>query len=223
MSERFLGLKKVPKDPAMRLMALANIKFQGNVTTPASAPVADVLAALDKEEDRVTGALDMLRLMSAALPPRERTWWACLAARDVLGADAADIPEPLKAAEAWVRKPNDENRAKIRAALDVAEPDDDTTLAAIAAIFADGTLGPGEMKDQPAPPGAAHGACFGINVMALGAAGDGFEAAAQHLVNRALDLARGGNGKSEPLVSFLPETSAPQEPIPEEEEEEATS
>jgi len=199
MSKRFEDLKKVPKEPAMRLMAMANMKFEGPLTTPANAPVSDVMEALNAGEDRITASLDMLRMMAAALPPRERTWWACLAGRDMLGLDPAEIPAPLAATEAWVRKPNDDNRQAIRTALETAEPDDETTLAAVSAIFADGTLGPGELKQYPAPPGASHGAAFGMNGIALSVAGIGFDAAVQHLVDRALDLARGGNGKPEPV------------------------
>lgn len=204
MTNRFDGLKKIPKDPAMRLMALANIKFQSELKTPANASVPAVMEALETHEDRLTATMDMLRLMAAALPGRERTWWACLAARDVLGADK-EVPETLKAAEAYVRKPNDDTRAAVRTALDMADPDDDTTLAAVSAVFADGTLGPGELKEYPAPPGAAVGTAFGMNVMALADAGNGFEKASQHLVDRALDLARGGNGKAQPVVSFQTE------------------
>jgi len=212
VSKRFEDLKKVPKEPAMRLMALANMKFQSPLATPANASVPDVFAVLNKGEDRIAACMDMLRLMAASLPARERTWWACLAGHDMLP-DPKQIPGPLAAAEAWVRKPNDENREAIRVAMETAESDDDTSLAAVAAIFADGTLGPGDLKAHPAPAGASHGAAFGMNALALSVAGIGFEDAAQHLIDRGLDLARGGNGKPSPLVSFKPDE--PSEPAQE--------
>ncbi len=219
MSDRFDGIKKVPKEPAIRLLALANMKLELELGTPANAPVAEVLAALDAHEERMDASIDMLRVMAAALPPRERTWWACLAGRDLLAPKEKTLPLPLAAAEAWVRKPSDDTLQAVRDALDAAEPDDDTTLAAVSAVFADGTLGPGDLKQYPAPPGASHGAAFGMNALALSVAGDGFVEAVQHLVDRALDLARGGNGKPDHLLTFKPEDVPEDDDEPEEDDE----
>lgn len=220
MNDRFADLRKVPKEPAMRLMAAANVKMQSTLGIPANADVSSVLAALDGEEDPITAVLDMLRVMSASLPARERTWWACLAARDLLGPEPAKLPLTLQATEGWVRKPSDETRDAVRAALEIAEPDDETTLAATSAIFCDGKLGTGDLAQYDAPPGASQAAAFGMNVSALTVAGDGLEPAAQHLVDRALDLARGGNGKATGLWTFQPEE--PAEDLEDEEEEPVT-
>ncbi|MCB2135300.1 MAG: hypothetical protein KDE08_05035 [Rhodobacteraceae bacterium] len=190
MTSRFADLKKVPKEPAARLLAVANMRLETKVKAPASAKVEQILTELETE-----GALiDMLRILSVALPPRERTWWACLAARDVVGAKDTAPPRSLLAAESWVLKPNDDTRAAARTALDAAEQDDETTLCAMAAALADGTLGPGELAHHAAPPGAAEAAAFGMNVMALGTVDD-FSEGANRLIDRALDIARGGNGK----------------------------
>ena len=191
MSARFADLKKVPKDPAARMLALANTKLQTRIKSPASAGVSDVLTELAT----VDAYVDMLRLISVALPPRERTWWACLAGRDVLGPSPEKVPPTLAAAENWVRKPTDAAKAAVRAALDTVEVDDDTALCATAAIFADGTLGPGELAHHAAPPGAAQAAAFGMNLMAIGTGTRDFAAEANRLIDRALDIARGGNGK----------------------------
>jgi hypothetical protein len=191
MSQRFAGLKKVSKDPAARMLALANTKLQTKIKSPASAGVPDVLTELAAAEAYV----DMLRLISVALPPRERTWWACLAGRDVLGASSEKVPPTLAAAESWVRKPTDTAKAAVRVALDTVEVDDDTALCATAAMFADGTLGPGELAHHAAPPGAAQAAALGMNLMAIGTGSRDFAAEANRLIDRALDIARGGNGK----------------------------
>src|SRR5690606_7176229 len=117
--ERFDDLKKVPRQPAMRLLAIANAKLKTSPDLPTSASVSEVMAVLAEK-----GAfVDMLRLMGAALPARERTWWACLAARDVIG-PVEKPPLPLELAEAWVRKPDDETRVKVREAVDAADIDD---------------------------------------------------------------------------------------------------
>jgi hypothetical protein len=187
MTDRFEGLKKIPAQPAARLLAVANAKLQTPLESPASAPVGTVLAELSDKD----ALPDMIRLLSVALPPREAVWWACIAARDLTG---DEVTPCLRAAEAWVFGPTDERRRAVQMALEAAEMDDDTTLVATAALYAPGDLGPGEMSEHPAPPGAVSSCAFGQNLMTLGAAED--PVLQMHwLIDRALDIARGGNGK----------------------------
>lgn len=194
MSDRFADLRKIPEQPAKRFLAAANAKLATPLTAPASAPVSAVMGELAGQ-----GAfVDMLRLMSVALPARERTWWACLAARDVVGPDADPVPATLATAEAWVFRPGEETRAAAYQAAEAADPDDETVLCATAAVFADGTLGPGDLKEYPAPPGGGEAAAFGMNVMALEHLGLPIAEAADRLIDRALDIARGGSGKPKP-------------------------
>lgn len=202
MTERFANLKKIPAQPAMRLLAAANAKLKTPLTCPASADVPTVLAELAK-----AGAfVDMLRLMSVALPGRERVWWACLAARDVVGPAADPLPRPLATAEQWVFHPGDETKTAAHQAAETADTDDDTVLCATAAVFGDDTMGPGALADFPAPPGGSAAASFGMNVMALEAQGLPISEAADVLIDRALDIARGGNGKSTPAAVPAAET-----------------
>ena len=96
MDDRFANLVKIPAQPAARLLAAENAELDTPVTAPASAPVEVVMRELAQKEAWV----DMVRLLSVALPVRERIWWACLAARDMLE-PGARVPPPLAAAEAW--------------------------------------------------------------------------------------------------------------------------
>ncbi|MFN3971482.1 MAG: DUF6931 family protein [Gemmobacter sp.] len=193
MSKRFENLKKIPPDPAAKLLANANTKLQTPVNLPASAPVPAVMAALEAQEAR----LDMLRLLSVALPPREATWWACLAARDLIGADAKKVPPPLATAERWVFKPTSENRAAASDAFHHAEQDDDTVYCAMAALYADGTLGvDGDLANYPAPPQGVSAAVFAMNLLAMRAHADQANAFMDMLIDRGVDIARGGNGKA---------------------------
>jgi hypothetical protein len=189
MTNRFDDLKKVPSQPAVRLLAMESAKLTTKLTTPANASVSDVMTALAGEAAYV----DMLRLMSVALPARERTWWACLAARDLIG-PVDKLPLPLELAEGWVRKPSDAARTAARNAVDLADMDDETVLCATCVVFCDDKLGPGDLAQYPGPPGAGAVAAFAMNVKAL-ACGAGFEETADVLINRALDIARGGNGQ----------------------------
>lgn len=190
-SDRFAGLKKIPKEPALRMLALANMRLDRALAAPASASVDVVLAELDAAD----AWLDMLRLLAAALPPRERVWWGCLAVEDTLPKGGA-IPPTLSAAQAWVFKPSDETRDRARTALELAEFDDKATLCATAVAMCDGKLGTGELAAHDAPAGAAAMAILGAALLSLGAVDSaGFEAQKTRLIDRALDIARGGNGR----------------------------
>ena len=191
---RFGALKKLPEEPAAEILARGNAVLQTSLDAPASASVPEVLSELDAK-----GALiDMLQLLAHALPPREATWWACLSARDILPENASEPPPPLKAAEEWVIQPSEDTRSRARKALDAAHNEDETVLCAMAATFADGTLGPGEFEDYEAPPGAVGGAAFGMALTSLFHDEDQVEMRGHWLLERALDIARGGNGRVDP-------------------------
>lgn len=200
---RFANLKKIPPDPAAKLLAIANTKLSAQVRAPASAPVGVVLAELEAAGEH----FDMLHLLAVALPPREAVWWACLAARDVLSFfNVEKMPPPLDAAEKWVFKPTDENRMVAREALDTADIDDDTVHCALAALYAEGTLGPGELADFPAPPSAVSTSVFTMNMISLKVHVKVMGPHCQMLIDRALDIARGGNGRVEAKADATQDT-----------------
>jgi len=191
MSERFENLKKLPTDPVAKLLSRANVILKTPLEAPPTATAPVVLQELESK-----GALvDLLRLLAILLPPRERVWWACLAARDYIGSASPDDPPSLTTSEAWVREPSEANRDAARITLDHAYVDDDTVNCAIAVLYSDGTLGPGDLKQYPAPAGASEAAAFAMNMVALGQLSDKFEEHGRVLVERALDIARGGNGQ----------------------------
>lgn len=209
MSERFANLKKIPDQPAVRLLAARSQKLETALDAPASASVEVVLNELAEK-----GAwVDAMRLLSVALPEREAVWWACIAGRDIAGEEGTPC---LKAAEAWVFEPGDKTRAAVQAALDAADMDDDTALAATAALYAPGNMGPGEMAEHPAPPAAVSSCAFGMNMTTLATAEDPL-LQMQWLIDRALNIARGGNGKVD-----IPDFDTSPEPLPDDEDEEMT-
>ncbi|MGQ0565409.1 MAG: DUF6931 family protein [Gemmobacter sp.] len=194
MSTRYENLKKIPPEPAAKLLASANTKLQTKLAAPASAPVATVLKELEEKAAKI----DVLRLLSVVIPAREATWWACLAARDLIGgADVKPVPPPLACAERWVFKPTQENRQLARQAFEGAEMDDDTAYCAMAALYADGTLGPGDMNQHPAPPNGVSAAVLAMNLIAMRANVDRMQVYLDILIDRGLDIARGGNGTVE--------------------------
>lgn len=190
MDDRFANLVKIPAQPAARLLAAENAELDTPVAAPASAPVEVVMRELAQKEAWV----DMVRLLSVALPVRERIWWACLAARDMLE-PGARVPPPLAAAEAWVFKPTEENRAMAHHAAQAAAMKDDTKFCAMAVQFADGTLGPGDLSKHAAPPGGVSVSAFAMNITSLAHSGLDFEEAIGFVIDRGLDIARGGSGQ----------------------------
>jgi hypothetical protein len=191
MKFRFDDLKKIAAEPAARMLAMGHAKLQSQPALPASASVPQMLQALQDDGEFV----DMLHMLAVALPPREAVWWSCLAARDLVGHDSLQPPLPLAAAERWVFKPDAENREAARQAMDLADIDDDTVHCAMAAAYAEGNLGEGDLADAEAPPNAVSASVLCMNMKSLAETTDTFEHHLEILIARALDIARGGNGK----------------------------
>ena len=194
MSDRFADLKKLPAEPAARVLARENTELGATLTSPASAPVPAVLQELqDKGE-----TLDMIRLLSVALPPRERVWWAVLAAKDMTAKQGIEPTPTLAAAEAWVFEPTEANQERAKTAIQTAGVKDDFVHCATGVLYAEDTLGPGELKEYPAPPGAGAVSAFAMNVLAMREHPEDLDGYQQVIIDRALDIARGGNGRLTP-------------------------
>lgn len=192
MTERFSNLTKVPKEPAAKLLALNNMKLDAVLAAPASATIEAVLVELSGIKD---SGIDMLRLFASILPARERVWWSCLAARDIVGPGPENETRALRASEAWVFRPNEENRNEAIASLEHPEVHDLTVNCAMGVMYCDESLGTGEMAQFAAPPGASAICAFAMNVEALVAKKDVWDEHLEILIDRALDIARGGSGK----------------------------
>ncbi|MEM9370926.1 MAG: hypothetical protein AAGA26_07195 [Pseudomonadota bacterium] len=190
---RFEGLTKMSKQPALAVLAAGKAKLQGDTELPPEASIEEALGILEQNEEY----LDVFQLFAHGLPPREATWWACLAAREMFSAEAELQPKCLKAAEDWVFKPTDEARVACRDAMESAPPEDDTTLVAMAATFAKGTLGAGELDGYDAPVGAIGGCIFSMVLISMFDDDEQVDYRAQLFVERGIDIARGGNGNVE--------------------------
>lgn len=189
MSDRFGNLKKIPRDPARRLLALAGARLSVPVSAPAAASVGDVLAELEGAD----AWPDLLRLLSVALPVREAIWWGCVSAETFAGDPP---PRTLAAARAWVFKPDDANREAARAAAEAAGPEDETAPLASAVAMHDGKLGTGDLAAHDAPPGVAAALVLSVVATALAhGPADAFAARRAAAIDCALDIARGGNGQ----------------------------
>lgn len=202
MTNRFAGLRKIPEQPAARLLAMANARLGVKLEAPASALVPEVLAELEMKN----AMIDMLRLLAVALPARERVWWSCLAARDLLGQGMAESPAIVDAAEAWVFKPEDRRLIAVRRAVDAAGPDDLTNFAGNACLTWDGKMGPEELHNIDAPLGASETYALVMNIHAMVLDPSSHETRIGILIDRALNIARGGQGTEDPALEVVQRT-----------------
>ncbi|MGF1446257.1 MAG: hypothetical protein ACFBRM_08645 [Pikeienuella sp.] len=202
---RFEGLKKLSEEPFFGQLAKLEVELQTPVDLPPTAPAARLLAEISAQSDGSGLAeVDMIRVLALVLPKREAVWWSCLAGRDLVGHETELTEGPLAAAEAWVFKPCDERRAAAFEAAGAAKPTDDTALAAMAAVYSTGTMGPGDLDAMETPAGMFSNAVFGMVMTSLEAAPEDADLPwLTMLVERGLDIARGGNGRSVELL--LPE------------------
>ena len=102
--------------------------------------------------------------LAHVFPRREAVWWARQCVEAILGAGAED--DALRAAEAWVRQPDEVNR---RVALDVGRLADRakaTTWLALAAGQSGGSLAAPEQKPMPPQPSACAGAANAAIILA---------------------------------------------------------
>ena len=189
MGNRYSDLTKIPADPLSRLMAMADLELSGDVDVPASADTEYVLRALDAAEKWDEVAL----VLAVALPQREAAWWSCLAARDYVKFKPKTPMNSIRAAEAWVFDQSDKTLQDLEAVIEANSPKDKTSLCATAALYSTGTMGSGEMAKIAAPPSAVALSVFGMNMLAMSEADDP-NTHMQWVIDRALDIARGGNG-----------------------------
>jgi hypothetical protein len=103
------------------------------------------------------------------LPRREAVWWAIQCVRAMLGPNADD--EALRAAEAWVRAPEEDSRRAALAAASAGDQKAATTWLAFAAGWSGGSVTAPDADPLAAPPFAC---AMGANtaVMLAAAAGD---------------------------------------------------
>jgi len=103
--------------------------------------------------------------MAHLLPRREAVWWARQCVGAILGPSAED--EALRAAQAWVRAPDEENR---RSALDIGNARDrriPTTWLALAAGWSGGSRSAPEHKPMPPQPSACARAANAAIILAI--------------------------------------------------------
>ena len=186
----------------LRAAPLAAVRERGELSAAALARIAgcaDVPAALEAlEADGM--ATDAVKLVAHALPRREGVWWACMCARATMPAELPPTDRAaLDAAEAWVRKPSDENRRAAFAAAEQARFGTPEAWAGVAAFWSGDSMAP---VGQPAVPPAPHLAGLAITgaVTLASVRTDPARQPARlaRFIASGRDIASGGPGRMEP-------------------------
>jgi hypothetical protein len=108
---------------------------------------------------------DAIVFLAYLLPRREAVWWARQCVGAILGPPADNAA--LRAAEAWVRAPEEENR---RAALEIGTAEDQraaTTWLALAAAWSGGSMCAPDKKPMAAPISACAKAANAAIILAI--------------------------------------------------------
>lgn len=140
---------------------------------------------------------DAVRFLAGALPKREATWWACLAARKSLGEAINPVDsKAIQLAEAWVYKPIPENCKPTLLAAEATEFKNAAGWAAIAAFWSGDNISPIEGSVVPPPEDLTSKAVIGAVMLA--AVQNGAEQVKSNylfFLKQGMDIANGGDGR----------------------------
>ncbi|PLS20487.1 DUF6931 family protein [Neptunicoccus cionae] len=185
----FSGLKKIP-DVAFGPFCRENkIKIDPDLGIAPETPLKDGLAALYDAR----AVPSFLHVMAHGLPVRESVWLACHAAERMVP-EGAEPPNTLQTARAWVYKPDTKTRAAVQQAIEKADQEDPTLMAADAAFHG---IVKGLEDEVKSPPTATPTLVFAVLLSAALREEDMEQAEAnwQDLVALSVDIASGGTGE----------------------------
>ena len=141
-------------------------------------------------------APEALRVVAAALPPREGVWWAWVSARHAAqlaapgGVPAPAVTAALTAVEQWIANPDEDRRRAAWAAGERAGLETAAGCAAAAVFFTTGSVAPPDVT--PVPPPAGIDRTLVGNAVALAAAANPqhFEALAGAYIAQGLEVVK---------------------------------
>ncbi|GAB3105704.1 hypothetical protein G8770_08665 [Aestuariicella hydrocarbonica] len=139
---------------------------------------------------------DAIKLLAHGLPKREAVWWACLVSRQVQTpeTDQNNI-DALVAAEAWARKPSEENRLRCTLLAEKTKYETPASWAATAASWSTGSLAPpGEPEIQPPEYLYAHAVAGSITLAGSLLNTDDPGESLRQFIKQGINLAEGGKG-----------------------------
>ena len=139
--------------------AFADLKYAAPSPGDDSAPLdyARALLASPRPTDAIV-------FIAHLLPRREAVWWAIQCVRAMLGGNADD--GALRAADAWVRAPEEDGRNAALAIANAVVQRAPTTWLAFAAAWSGGSMTPPVQKPMAAPPSACAKAAHTAVILA---------------------------------------------------------
>lgn len=190
-AEDFDGLTKINTSAFGGFCRARKLKVDPAHGIDPDRPVAQGLATLYLAHDMPA----FFRVLAYALPVRESVWLACLAGAQMLP-EGAEQTAALKTAQAWVYKPTEDTRKAVEKAINDADFDDPTVLAADAAFHG---MAKGLEDVVHSPPTASPTMVFAMLLKAALRDGDAAKAESnwQDLVGFSLNIAAGGTGKND--------------------------
>ncbi len=140
---------------------------------------------------------EAVQFLAMALPRREAVWWACLSARKAQAKLDAEREAAVKAAEAWVVEPSEENRRKTMAAAEATEFQNSAGWAAVGAFWSGGSMVAPDLPAVPPAPELTGRAVGGAVLLAVVESGpENSEEKYKFLLERGIDIAKGGKGNT---------------------------
>lgn len=192
--------------PAPPFNPIAWVVARAKLSDEASAVIGDAASDDAANGDALLNTLleaghvvDAVKLIAAALPPREGVWWAWTAAKHAAsivsssGAKAPNAPviaSALDATERWIAAPDEANRRAVWLAAQEAGMDTPAGSAAGSAFFTGGSIAPPEITPIPPPPGIHATMAFGAVVGASATDPEHFDALARAYVMQGFEVVR---------------------------------
>lgn len=140
---------------------------------------------------------DAVTFLAHAMPAREAVWWACLCTRYHLADSDAQYQQTHAAAEAWVRKPTEENRREAETCAETSHYSTPASWVAAAAFWSNGSIAPAsEPVMEPPSYLYAHAVASAI-IMSTGhgmPAEKEVEERYRNYLKHGIAIANGGNG-----------------------------
>ena len=140
--------------------------------------------------------VEALRVIGAALPPREGVWWAWVSARHAAplaalgGAPPEVVTDALAAVEQWIANPDDERRRAAWSASDKAGLETAAGCVAAAVFFTSGSVAPPDVTPVPPPAGIDRTLVGSAVAIAAAAQPEHFEALAGAYIAQGLEVVK---------------------------------
>lgn len=173
------------------LLERAAVSDEGRETAAAAADVDALLLHLTAGGH----VIDALRVVGAALPPREGVWWAWAAATHAARVAPAKagteaMLAALAATEQWISAPDDTKRRAAWAEANTAGTDSPAGCAAAAVFFVTGSIAPAEIPPIPPPPGLHSTMVALAAILAASLDPAHFEALARAYITQGLEVVK---------------------------------